>query len=476
MEDALRFADELGPFKIIHVHEPSRGLKGTLVVDNVAIGPSIGGLRMANDVSTAECFRLARAMTFKNAAAGLAHGGGKSVLYGDPRMEAGRKQELIRAMACALGDITEYIFGPDMGTDETCMAWVHDEIARAVGLPRELGGIPLDELGATGWGLRHATQAALAYCDFRMKGARSSFRASARSAMNAARFLVEEGAVLVGVCDSAVGCSRRYGSVVASLSAPSTPSVSDYEGGQKIDRDSVIDIPCEIWIPAARPDVIDRLQRRPFADQPGHSGRQYSDHCRGGEGLHERGVLSVPDFIANAGGVICAAMEYQKAHRGGGDADRRREDCSATPKVSWPRPNAGRVSPRRAALDLAVSRANGQWSFVAGRSSEAASSAIDEHVSDSLPRTRWPGRQDGEPDPRHRALRGGLRSPGRAPLWRRAAWRADLRLRSRLAAADSRARRHPGSGSGRGHRRHPAAHPRGGRTRRPFRSLGAAAL
>ena len=61
----------------------------------------------------------------------------------------------MRAMACALeGDIRDYIFGPDMGTDEVCMAWVKEEIGRAVGLPRELGGIPLDELGATGFGLR----------------------------------------------------------------------------------------------------------------------------------------------------------------------------------------------------------------------------------------------------------------------------------------------------------------------------------
>ena len=161
MEDAFQFADDLGPAKIIHVHEPGIGLRGTLVVDNVATGPSIGGLRMAPDVSTAECFRLARAMTLKNAAAGLPHGGGKSVLYGDPRMPLERKEQLVRAMACALGDCRDYIFGPDMGTDEICMAWVREEIGRAVGLPPEIGGIPLDELGATGFGLLHAAEVAI---------------------------------------------------------------------------------------------------------------------------------------------------------------------------------------------------------------------------------------------------------------------------------------------------------------------------
>ena len=86
MIDVFRYADELGPLKIIHVHEPSVGLRAVLVVDNVAMGPSIGGVRMAADVTTEECIRLARAMTLKNAAAGLPHGGGKAVLYGDPKM------------------------------------------------------------------------------------------------------------------------------------------------------------------------------------------------------------------------------------------------------------------------------------------------------------------------------------------------------------------------------------------------------
>lgn len=122
MEQIFEFADHLGPAKIIHIHEPSVNLKAILVVDNVAMGPSIGGLRMAEDVSTEECFRLARAMTLKNAAAGLRHGGGKSVLFGDPKMPKDKKEQLIRAMACTLADIHEYIFGPDMGTDEECMA------------------------------------------------------------------------------------------------------------------------------------------------------------------------------------------------------------------------------------------------------------------------------------------------------------------------------------------------------------------
>jgi glutamate dehydrogenase (NAD(P)+) len=127
VEDIFALGDVLGPAKVIHVSQPQLGLKGVLVVDNVACGPAIGGLRMAEDVSTGECARLARAMTMKNAAAGLPHGGGKSVLQGDPKMDRADKERLIRAFAFALRREEDYIFGPDMGTNEECMAWVKDD-------------------------------------------------------------------------------------------------------------------------------------------------------------------------------------------------------------------------------------------------------------------------------------------------------------------------------------------------------------
>ena len=59
-----------------------------------------------------------------------------------------------------------------MGTDEACVAWVKDEIGRAVGLPPALGGIPLDEIGATGWGIRHAAEVAASHCRLDLRGAR----------------------------------------------------------------------------------------------------------------------------------------------------------------------------------------------------------------------------------------------------------------------------------------------------------------
>jgi glutamate dehydrogenase (NAD(P)+) len=91
MNDGFRFADSLGPNKIVHIYELTRELRAVLVIDNVACGPAIGGIRMAPDVTTEEAFRLARAMTFKNAAAGLPHGGGKSVIVGNAKCHSHRK-------------------------------------------------------------------------------------------------------------------------------------------------------------------------------------------------------------------------------------------------------------------------------------------------------------------------------------------------------------------------------------------------
>ncbi|MGR8932703.1 MAG: Glu/Leu/Phe/Val family dehydrogenase, partial [Gammaproteobacteria bacterium] len=249
--DLFNFADEFGPAKIIHVYEPSAGLKGILVVDNVAMGPSIGGVRIAPDVSVEECFRLARAMTFKNASAGLSHGGGKMVIFGDPKMPNEQKEKLMRAAAASLRNETDYIFGPDMGTNEECMAWVKDEIGRAVGLPREVGGIPLDEIGATGWGVRHATEVALRYLNFELKGATVVIQGFGSVGKHAARFLAEQGAKIIAANDTQGTIYNPEGLDVQALFdlKDEGKSVADYKGGKTLERDDIIGIECDIWIP-----------------------------------------------------------------------------------------------------------------------------------------------------------------------------------------------------------------------------------
>jgi glutamate dehydrogenase (NAD(P)+) len=311
-ELAFRFCDDLGPKTILHIHEPSVELKAILVVDNVAAGPAIGGVRMAQDVSLEECFRLARAMTFKNAAAGIAHGGGKSVIFADPSMERVQKEELIRAFACAIGPITDYIAGPDMGTDEAAMAWVQDEIGRSVGLPREIGGIPLDEIGATGFGLVAAAEVAKDYAGIDLKGARIAVQGFGSVGKHAARFFAEKGAVLVAAADSRGTVEHPDGLDVEGLIAIKAQGghVTDLEGGGKLDGAGIVGVDCDIWIPAARPDVIRKDNAGEVKAKLIVQGANIGVTEEAEAILHGRGIVCVPDFISNAGGVICAAVEY----------------------------------------------------------------------------------------------------------------------------------------------------------------------
>jgi glutamate dehydrogenase (NAD(P)+) len=357
MEEVLRFADELGPAKVVHVYEPRIGLRGILVVDNVAIGPSIGGLRMAPDVSAQECLRLARAMTLKNAAAGLRHGGGKSVLYGDPRMPKAQKEQLIRAFACALKHEENYIFGPDMGTDEVAMAWVRDEIGRSVGLPKAMGGIPLNERGATGWGLAHVAEVALHYRDFKLEGARVAIQGYGAVGRHAARFLAAKGALLVAAADSHGTIHNPKGIDVAALNVlkEAGKSVLDYADGARLGSDAVIDIPCDIWIPAARPDVVHDDNVHRLKTKLVIQGANIPFTIGAEKYLHEHGVLCVPDFIANAGGVICAAMEYAGASEAAAFSAIAEKLRDNTEQVLTQAQRQGQL-PREAALALAAAR------------------------------------------------------------------------------------------------------------------------
>ena len=357
MEDVFRFADDLGPAKVIHIHEPRTGLKAILVVDNVACGPSIGGVRLAPDVSTEECFHLARAMTRKNAAAGLRHGGGKAVIFGDPHMAAPEKERLIRAFACAVGDIKDYIAGPDMGTNEACMAWVYDEIGRCVGLPREIGGIPLDEIGATGFGLSVAVEVAQAFCGVTLEGARIAVQGFGSVGQHAARFLAEKGAVLVAAADSKGTLVDPKGLDIAALIAlkDDGKSVVDHAAGDKRDSEAVIDAECDIWIPAARPDVIRKDNAGRLKAKLVAQGANIPVTAEAEAMLHERGILSIPDFITNAGGVICGAVEYQ-----GGSQKQAfetiEEKIRANTQAVLARARETGALPRQAAVDLAERR------------------------------------------------------------------------------------------------------------------------
>jgi glutamate dehydrogenase (NAD(P)+) len=357
VEEVFRFADELGPLKLVHIHRPAVGLRAVVALDNIACGAAIGGVRMAPDVSTEEAFRLARAMTLKNAAASLPHGGGKSVIFGDPKMPVRDKERLIRAFAASIADLVDYIPGPDMGTDELAMAWIRDETGRAVGLPRELGGIPLDEIGATGFGLAAAIDVACSHIGLVLAGARVAIQGFGSVGKHAARFLAKAGAILVAASDSHGAIADDDGLDIEQLIALKAEGreLGDHTRGRHLSADGVIDVPCDIWIPAARPDVINegnvaRLKTRILAQ-----GANIPCTPQAEAALAARGVLVLPDFIANAGGVICAATEYQNGTEAAAFAAID-EKIRANTRQVLDAARQQRIPPRAAALALATAR------------------------------------------------------------------------------------------------------------------------
>jgi glutamate dehydrogenase (NAD(P)+) len=272
-------------------------------------------------------------------------------------MPAERKEAMIRAFAHALRNEADYVFGPDMGTDETCMAWVKDEIGRAVGLPAALGGIPLDEIGATGWGLRHATEVAASACGMPVEGARVAIQGFGAVGKHAARFLGELGAVLVAASDSKGTLFDPRGIDVHALIDLKARggAVTDFPRGDRLGAAAIIDVDCDVWIPAARPDVLREDNAKRVRAKVVPQGANIPCTAGAEKILHDRGVLIVPDFIANAGGVICAAMEYRGATQAAA-FDTIAEKIRANTEAVLERAKAKNVLPREAAQELALQR------------------------------------------------------------------------------------------------------------------------
>jgi glutamate dehydrogenase/leucine dehydrogenase len=200
-----------------------------------------------------------------------------------------------------------------MGTNETAMAWIQDEINRSTGLPKELGGIPLDEIGATGFGLVVAAEAAEKYSKLPLEGARIAVQGFGSVGKHAARFFAGKGALLVAAADSTGTVYDPDGLDIEQLINYKNEGgrIRDFSAGEKGEREAVTTIACDILIPAARPDAIradnaDGVQAKLIVQGANIGVTEKAEAV-----LHARGVLCLPDFISNAGGVICAATEYR---------------------------------------------------------------------------------------------------------------------------------------------------------------------
>lgn len=331
--------DERGPVKIVRIHDPkSDRTWGYVAVDNLARGPSLGGIRMAPDITAGEVYHLAAAMTLKSAAAMLPLGGGKAGIVGSPAYYAGHpseKRALMTAYGKALFHLPEYVPGPDMGTCEDDMQLLYEVFTEltgraghgrgGVGRPPEKGGLPLDAWGITAHGLFAAAEVAQEHVkNFRIAGARVVVQGYGNVGCHIARKLYDAGAVIVGASDINRALYHRRGLDVAALeSVRSQPQgLKLYRGPveQEFEVDELerlLAVPCDVLVPAARPDAItcenaDHVDTRIILQGANNPVHGVIEHYLGAR----RGVISLTDWIVNAGGVIACAVELRM------DADR----------------------------------------------------------------------------------------------------------------------------------------------------------
>jgi glutamate dehydrogenase (NAD(P)+) len=355
MADGSWAVDELGPAMVVFLR-PSSGVEAVVVVDNVALGPAIGGVRMRPGVSAGEVARLARAMTEKNVLAGLPHGGAKAGISA-PALGPADHERVMRAFARAMGHLTDYIPGPDMGTNETSMAYVYDEIGRAIGLPAVFGGIPLDELGATGFGLAVCADVLSEAGVVDLAGARVVVQGFGAVGSHAARLLAERGAVIIGASDILGATWNPGGLDIAALRAhkQAAGQVAGFPGGAQVPRDDILSLDCEFLVPAAQPDVVTTDNAEKISARVVLEGANIPITPQAEIQLAGRGVLCVPDVVANAGGVICAAAEYRGAGRTAAFADIK-EKIGGTTAELLDRIRDGTLTPRAATGQMARER------------------------------------------------------------------------------------------------------------------------
>ncbi|MCX7794742.1 MAG: Glu/Leu/Phe/Val dehydrogenase [Thermodesulfovibrionales bacterium] len=349
------FFDDIGPQRIEEFYFPKSRLRAIVVIDNTALGPSMGGVRVSPSVTREEVIRLARTMTLKNSIAGLPHGGGKAGIIADPKDT--EIEEYFRIFARSIKDIEEYIPGPDMGSNEESMAWVYDEIGRAVGLPEEIGGLPLDRLGATGFGLSVAGEVACKYAGMELRGSRIAIHGFGSVGKAAARFFAQRGGLIVAVADSKGAVYNPEGLDVLKLLKIKEEggSVINFTGGERLSPEDLFNVSCDILIPAATADVINEKNADSIKARIILEGANIPVTEEAEEYLYKKGITVVPDFIANAGGVIMAAMEY--ARRTVDEAFRAIESkIRENTELILKRSEKEAISPRKAAVVIARER------------------------------------------------------------------------------------------------------------------------
>lgn len=321
--------DEFGPEYVVKVRDPKLGMEGILVIDNTVLGPGKGGIRMTPDVTEEEVRRLARAMTWKTAIVGLPFGGAKSGIVAPKEVlkDKAMKKKFIQSFARLLQPllVKKYIAAPDVNIAEKEMQWFAD----AAGDWRATTGKPISyqkkgaskdkwrglphELGSTGFGVAHSTAAAMEVLKRPLKGATVAIEGFGNVGTFAMKHLIEMGAKVVAVADSRKTAYLKDGLDHNKLMnvKKKTGSVAGYPGAKAMNHDAVFGMKVDILIPAAVTDVIHDGNKSSIKAGLIVEGANIPMREKVEEYLFRKGIMIVPDFVANAGGVISSYAEYK---------------------------------------------------------------------------------------------------------------------------------------------------------------------
>jgi glutamate dehydrogenase (NAD(P)+) len=296
---------------------------GYRVQHNGARGPYKGGIRYHPEVDLDEVRALAELMTWKTAVTGIPYGGAKGGVNVDPKkLEVHELQAVSRSFMDKIEKVlgpTRDIPAPDVGTDAQVMAWFMDEYGKLHGhTPACVTGKPISLEGsfgreaATGRGVVYMCREAAPQLDLSPSEARFVVQGFGNVGSWAARIMQELGARMVGVSDAS-GAIRNDGGIDAGALVEHVREggkLPEFDGAEEIEPDELLEIDCEVFIPAALGGMIhkqnaDRLRCRMVVEGANSPTTPAADEI-----LRDKGILVVPDVMANAGGVVVSYFEW----------------------------------------------------------------------------------------------------------------------------------------------------------------------
>jgi len=303
---------------------------GFRVQHNDARGPYKGGIRYHPDVTLEEVTALAMWMTWKCAVAEIPYGGAKGGVKCNPKdLSNGELERLTRRYTTMILNVIgpyQDVPAPDVYTDAQTMAWLMDTYSQFKGylVPEVVTGKPLHlegsegREGATALGLTYCVDETAQHLGMKMKGATVAIQGFGKVGWNAARLLYEHGCKIVALSDSKGGIYNPEGINPAKVYEHKrrSNSVLDFRGCKNLTSEDVLEVECDILVPAAVENQIteenaERIKARLIAE--GANGPTTTEASRI---LTERGVFVIPDILANSGGVTVSYFEWvQNLHR-----------------------------------------------------------------------------------------------------------------------------------------------------------------